>query len=233
MMRGDCGLVLMSEEGLLLLLRSSACTGFFILRLSGSSDRSRFMILPSVESKDWSLVSECSVSIVSTVAVDSAEDVRDNRGCDISAVPSPSSDILSGTFPEKLKWELVPVGAGLINAGDMVFKKSRYACGGVMGVLTFSSLLIHAGVPGSGLRISEGYEAETGVCRVDTRGLGLPSLPVATTVEVEEVLAMTRLDNRERRTSDSKRVTLLLRCCCQRRRRRRAISTSLLEPWWG
>lgn len=46
-----------------------------------------------------------------------------------------------------------------------------------MGVLMYSSFLMCAGVPGSGLRSSDGYEAETGVCRAGT--LPLLSLPDA------------------------------------------------------
>ena len=53
-----------------------------------------------------------------------------------------------------------------------------------------SSLLMYAGVPGSGLRISEGYEADTGVWRVASLGLGLASFAGATAKVADVVLAM-------------------------------------------
>lgn len=69
----------------------------------------------------------------------------------------------------------------------------------MIGVLTLSSLMRYAGVPGRGLRISEGYEAETGVWRVDRIGLGLDSLSEAMAVAVEETRPYAKKVTREAR----------------------------------
>ena len=50
-----------------------------------------------------------------------------------------SDDFADGlSLKLKLKWLPLLVGAGLIIAGDTLFKKSRYAEGGVIGVLNSS-----------------------------------------------------------------------------------------------
>lgn len=78
-----------------------------------------------------------------------------------------ASDVLSnnGNFsPLKLKRALVLVGAGLIMVGVMFLKKSRYAEGGVMGVLRSSFFcFIMPGEAASGLRSSEGNPPDPGV----------------------------------------------------------------------
>lgn len=68
---------------------------------------------------------------------------------------------------------LLPV-EGLEMAGDKALRKSRYAVGGVMGVLRSSSCLMKSAQPGRGLRgSSEGRTgpAEQGVLRVGRTGL--------------------------------------------------------------
>lgn len=136
MMRGDSGLALVSEVVALLLLRLRGFTGFLTLLLvPGSGECSRLSSGVSADTEDTSLlVSVASVDIVMTVAADSDEQVRDKGGCvadvvaDVSSTSSAAFSIyLPPGIPEKLKWELVPVGTGLINTGDMVFRKSRYA----------------------------------------------------------------------------------------------------------
>lgn len=59
----------------------------------------------------------------------------------------------------------MPVAAGLIKAGDMVLRKSRYAEGGVIGVLRASSFFEKHGEATMGLRSSEGNVPEPGVCK--------------------------------------------------------------------
>ena len=54
------------------------------------------------------------------------------------------------------------LGAGLINAGDILLRKSRYADGGVIGVLR-SSFLRKLGEPAIGLNSSDGKVPEPGV----------------------------------------------------------------------
>lgn len=174
-MRGESRAVLMPWDALPLLgsNASGAFAACFDLLMLDSVEASRFGLLLSDDPEDWSLASVPSVETVITVAVESDEEVRDNGGCNVgktgmlSSTPSCCSFSswyrLSVGIPEKLKWELVPVGAGLINPGDIFLRKSKYAFGGVIGVLMFSSFLMYADVPGNGLRISEGYEADTGV----------------------------------------------------------------------
>jgi hypothetical protein len=77
------------------------------------------------------------------------------------------SDVLSVDLSLNLKWLLVLVDMGLIKAGVVFFRKSRYADGGVIGVLRASSLLRKPGEPAMGLRNSEGKVPEPGVWRED------------------------------------------------------------------
>lgn len=60
--------------------------------------------------------------------------------------PLEADDVIEVGRPSKTNLVLVPVDIGLINAGDRVLRKSRYAAGGVMGVFKLSSRLIHAKV---------------------------------------------------------------------------------------
>lgn len=60
--------------------------------------------------------------------------------------PLEADDVIEVGRPSKTNLVLVPVDIGLIKAGDRVFRKSRYAVGGVMGVFKLSSRLIQAKV---------------------------------------------------------------------------------------
>ena len=73
------------------------------------------------------------------------------------------SEVLSTDFSLKLNRLLVPVDIGLMIAGDMFFRKSRYAEGGVMGVLRASSRLRKLGEVAIGLRSSDGNVPDPGV----------------------------------------------------------------------
>lgn len=73
-----------------------------------------------------------------------------------------SSDARSMCLSLKLKRLLVADGEGLSIADGMFFKKSRYADGGVIGVLR-SSLRRRPGEGAMGLRVSEGNVPEPGV----------------------------------------------------------------------
>lgn len=94
------------------------------------------------------------------------------------------SKLLSKLLSLKLNRVLV-ADAGLITAGDMFFRKSRYADGGVMGVFKASSLFINPGEAAMGLNISEGKVPDPGVCREDDAVLAaLLSNPAAIIVAV-------------------------------------------------
>jgi hypothetical protein len=62
-------------------------------------------------------------------AFDSNDVFRDKAGWEVAGLCSglsiPISEILLETLSGNLKWLLVPVGNGLIKAGDMLFRKSR------------------------------------------------------------------------------------------------------------
>ena len=60
--------------------------------------------------------------------------------------PLDADDVTEVGRPSKTNLVLVPVDIGLMNAGDNVLRKSKYAAGGVMGVCRLSSLLIQAKV---------------------------------------------------------------------------------------
>lgn len=81
----------------------------------------------------------------------------------------PTSEDLSVGFSPKVKLKrLLPLvlGAGLIIAGDILLRKSRYADGGVIGVLR-SSLLRKPGEADIGLNISDGKVPDPGVVNDD------------------------------------------------------------------
>ena len=88
-------------------------------------------------------------------------------GCDVGGLANGNfadggSDALSQLTSLKLKRALVLLGAGLSIAGDMFLRKSKYADGGVMGVLRSSFF----NIPGEltiGLNNSDGKVPEPGV----------------------------------------------------------------------
>ena len=99
--------------------------------------------------------------------------LRESGGCEVGGETVDClSDAEAGSvgfskdFSPKLKRELVLLGAGLIIAGDILLRKSRYADGGVMGVLR-SSFLRNPGDAAIGLSISDGKVPEPGVCNED------------------------------------------------------------------
>jgi hypothetical protein len=88
-----------------------------------------------------------------------------------AVVVTDSEDAVDGKegLSGKLK-RVVPVADCGLRAGESFERKSRYAAGGVMGVFWLSSCLMKLGVATSGLRSSEGYEADKGVFRADNWG---------------------------------------------------------------
>lgn len=126
--------------------------------------------------------------------VDSYEVFRDMAGSDVGGLidfaPETStilstglSKLLSKLLSLKLNRVLV-ADAGLITAGDMFLRKSRYADGGVMGVLRASSRFIKLGEAAMGLSISDGKVPDPGVCREEEAVLALLSKPAAIIVAV-------------------------------------------------
>lgn len=99
----------------------------------------------------------------------------------------PASDNFSRCLSAKLNLLLVPVVAGLIIAGDILLRKSRYADGGVIGVLR-SSFFRNPGEPAIGLNISDGKVPEPGVCN-DDAALARLSKPAAAMVAVAVAVA--------------------------------------------
>jgi hypothetical protein len=77
------------------------------------------------------LLCETALSVDDTEeeAVDSNEVFRDRAGWEVAGLcrglSTPISEILFDTLSGNLKWVLVPVGKGLIRAGDMLLRKSR------------------------------------------------------------------------------------------------------------
>ena len=77
------------------------------------------------------LLCEMALSVDDVVeeAFDSNEVFRDRAGWEVAGLcrglSAPISEILFETFSGNLKWLLVPVGKGLIKAGDMLLRKSR------------------------------------------------------------------------------------------------------------
>jgi hypothetical protein len=63
---------------------------------------------------------------------------------DVEEVPDADDVTDTGRLASKTNRELVPVDMGLVRTGDMVLRNSRYADGGVMGVLISSSRLMLA-----------------------------------------------------------------------------------------
>ena len=83
----------------------------------------------------------CWDALVETEALESYEVLRDSCGCDVGGgLIVCLSDAISIGFSPKLKRVLVLLGAGLIIAGDILLRKSRYADGGVIGVFRSSFL---------------------------------------------------------------------------------------------
>lgn len=153
-------------------------------------------------------------TMVFSVDVDSEELLRESEGCDDSYEvfrETAGWDVVGGLVdgfapvtstrlsrdlskllskPLSLKLNRVLVAeAGLITAGDMFLRKSRYADGGVMGVLRESSLFMKPGEGAMGLNISEGKVPDPGVCR-DDAALALLSNPAAIIVAVAVAEAM-------------------------------------------
>ena len=114
-----------------------------------------------------------------------------------------ASDDLSEDFSLKLKRLLVLVGAGLIIAGDILLRKSRYADGGVIGVLKSSFLRMPPGEQAMGLIISEGKVPEPGVCNEDALlfRLSKPAAAMVAVAVAEDIAAGRRL--REWMTEES------------------------------
>ena len=73
------------------------------------------------------------------------ESLLPGPGVDVKE-PLDADDVTEVGRPSKTNLVLVPVDIGLMNAGDNVLRKSKYAAGGVMGVFRLSSLLIQAKV---------------------------------------------------------------------------------------
>lgn len=170
MIRGDCGLEAAVDAALLIevMLFSVDVDPEEVLRESGGCD-------------------------------DSYEVFRETAACDIggsigfawgasTTFSRGLSKLLSELLSLKLKRALV-AEAGLITAGDMFLRKSRYADGGVIGVFRASSLFMKPGEAAMGLSISDGNVPEPGVCRYDVV-LALLSKPAAIIVAVAVAEAM-------------------------------------------
>ena len=97
----------------------------------------------------------------------------------------------------KLKRLLVAEGEGLSMDEGMFFRKSRYAEGGVMGVLS-SSFFSRPGDGAMGLMVSEGKVPEAGVCNCEAERQGRLSKPAAAMVAVDVAEAMGALRRRLR-----------------------------------
>ena len=130
--------------------------------------------------------------------------LRDSGGCElggglIEGFSDPESTGLSNDLSApKLNRVLVLLGAGLIIAGDILLRKSRYADGGVIGVLR-SSLRSKPGEQAIGLSISEGKVPEPGVWSEDAVLARLRSKPQAAMVAVavaEAILVCRRVQKR-------------------------------------
>jgi len=79
----------------------------------------------------FALLCETTLSVdeVDEEEADSNDVLRDNAGWEVAGLciglSTPISEILFEVFSGNLKWVLVPVGKGLIKAGDIFFRKSR------------------------------------------------------------------------------------------------------------
>lgn len=138
-----------------------------------------------------------SVDVVVEELAESYEALRDNAGWDVAGLWTGLSVLISETLLEalsgNLKWLLVPVGSGLIKAGGILLRKSRYADGGVMGVFRASSFLRRPGEATMGLRSSDGKVPEPGVCNEEAvLEPDLLSNPAAAMVAVAVAEAMIR-----------------------------------------
>jgi len=85
----------------------------------------------------------------------------------------------------------------------MFFKKSRYADGGVMGVLRASSRFMKLGEAAMGLNISEGKVPDPGVCNEDAElaRLSNPAAIIVAVAVAEAIVACCRF--RKRVTEES------------------------------
>lgn len=106
----------------------------------------------------------------------------------------PAMDEGSEVLSPKLKRLLELDGAGLIIAGDILLRKSRYAEGGVIGVRS-SSLLRKPGDAVIGLIISDGNVPEPGVCNEDAvlARLSKPAAAMVAVAVAEAIAACRRL----------------------------------------
>ena len=132
---------------------------------------------------------------------------RESGGCEVGGglmmEDFAESSGLSKDLSPKLKRVLVLLGAGLSMAGDILLRKSRYADGGVIGVLR-SSFRRKLGEAAIGLSISEGKVPEPGVCSSEDEVLCRLSKPAAAMVAVavaDAILECRRL--RKRGTEES------------------------------
>jgi hypothetical protein len=140
-------------------------------------------------------------------AFESYEVLRERAGCELGGglmdgFSDPESTGLSKDFSPKLKRVLVLLGAGLIIAGDILLRKSRYADGGVMGVLS-SSFRRKPGEGAIGLSISEGKVPEPGVWREDAvlERLSKPAAYMVAVAVADAMVVCRRL--RKRATEES------------------------------
>lgn len=103
--------------------------------------------------------------------------VKDADEAEVVIESVEGTDVRAGLSGKVNRW-LVPVAdIGLISVGESLERKSRYAAGGVIGVFRpVSSFLMYVGVPGRGLRISDGKPADTGVLSSDSLGFAMAAM---------------------------------------------------------
>jgi hypothetical protein len=129
--------------------------------------------------------------------------LRESGGCElggglIDGFSDPESTGLSNDLSApKLNRVLVLLGAGLIIAGDILLRKSRYADGGVIGVLR-SSLRSKPGDAAIGLKSSEGKVPEPGVWSEDAllARLSKPAAYIVAVAVAEAILVCRRVQKR-------------------------------------
>ena len=111
-------------------------------------------------------------------------------------IGSPLDVFSSLPTPAKVKCRLLGVVAGLDSAGERALRKSTYATGGVIGVLsssgstTSSHLMMLFGVSGKGLRSSDGYVEEAHVLSAESCGFVVVAAAVAAAVAAVAVAAV-------------------------------------------
>ena len=101
---------------------------------------------------------------------------------------------LSKDLSPKLKRVLVLLGAGLSMAGDILLRKSRYADGGVIGVLR-SSFRRKPGEADIGLNMADGKVPEPGVVNEDAvlARLSKPAAAMVAVAVAEAIVVCRRL----------------------------------------